>query len=78
MNTHNICFHGEIRKMSVLFHQKKKKNRLIRSYVVYVFTSNNWSLSPFSGLGSYGKDIVHICCFSGFIILLLSLTQQIC
>ena len=27
MSTHNICFHGEIRKMLVVFGRKKKKEK---------------------------------------------------
>ena len=37
MSTHNICFHGEIIKLSILLDWKK---HLIKSYVYVFFVSN--------------------------------------
>ena len=33
MSTHNICFHGEIRKISVLFSKKKQQQNTLSGAV---------------------------------------------
>ena len=33
MITHNICFHGEIRKISILSVEKKKKKEFFKVYL---------------------------------------------
>ena len=48
MSTHNICFHGEIRKISILLDWKKKtkkrKNILPRAMVFTILALNIWTL----------------------------------
>ena len=50
MSTHNICFHGEIRKISVLFVGKSSLSRIM-------FSEEAWFAGKHPGHENKGKSI---------------------